>query len=110
MPKYDEAAEMAQPGAGPNGAMPDSPEEGAEQSSERTLFVSPDYLDGLDPESVKPGDILQFKVVGKDANGEIEVEYQKGGGDGMGMKAGKDWKSDLKETMTGGSEAAPGGY
>lgn len=80
---------------------PEEPEEtteesGGEPQNEHTLFISPEHLGGLDPATVKPGDILEFKVVGTDSDGDIEVEYNKGGDTGSGMdKIGNDFRSHM---------------
>lgn len=104
MPQYSEQEEetaspdvkpMDQPGEQPE----EQPvEEGAPQEApnEHTLFISPEHLGGLDPNDINPGDILEFKVVGRDADGDIEVEYNTGKGNESGMDR---MKSDLREHM-----------
>jgi len=70
-------------------------EEGAEHKSMGSLYLSPSML----PEGMKanPGDILEFKVVGTDQDGDIEITYNTG-------KDGKDdtdsWADDLKHDMS----------
>lgn len=58
-------------------AMPSSPEGGDAQQQEHeggredTFFLPPDYP-GI--ENLKPGDTVTLRVVGKDEDGNIEVE------------------------------------
>lgn len=104
MPKYNEAEE---PGMAAGSPMPEESEHPAETppqegGREDTFFISPQHLSQyLDPESINAGDVLEFRVVGKDADGDIEVEYNTGEG---GDK--KDWKTDLHETMAEPGEGA----
>lgn len=73
------------------------------------MFIHPDMLGGLDPESIQAGDVLEFRVVGRDADGDIEVEYNHGD-DSQGHMSGMDKvKNDFREHMSGNPETS-GGY
>lgn len=109
MPQYSEAPEAGMAEGSPVPDDGQQPTEEQPQAAERedTFFISPDHLSKyLDPASVNPGDILEFKVVGRDSNGEIEVEYNTGGKEG----GGKDkLSSDLRGAMSeGGGGQGPG--
>ena len=79
------------------------PEEG---SREDTFFIASKMLSKyLDPESIKAGDVLEFKVVGKDADGDVEVEYNTGDSGEEDHKSGMDkMKTDLATHMSGPAE------
>jgi len=63
-------------------------------ASEETFFLPEKFLASQGKE-YGPGDTVSLKVVGKDADGDLEVVCVKEpGGDE------KDWKTDLRETMT----------
>jgi len=108
MPKYSETEPgddlaAAPPPEGGDAPAPEAPEQEAGQS-DTSFFISPEHLgQHLDPESVQPGDVLEFRVIGKDADGDIEVEYNTGGPKQSGMDK---MKGDLAEHMAG-SEAEP---
>lgn len=53
--------------------MPDEMEKERGDSEEQTMFIDPDMLpQGMD---VKSGDVLEFKVVGKNKDGAIQICY-----------------------------------
>jgi hypothetical protein len=60
-------------------------------SREDTFFLPPDFPGA---EMLKPGDMLNLRVVGKDGQGGIEVEHvpMKGGGE-------PPWKQDLRKSV-----------
>jgi hypothetical protein len=67
----------------------ESPDESKmEGGDEKTVFIEPEML----PPGTKaePGDILKFKVVGKTADGKIQIECAEGGEDGQ-------WADGLKQ-------------
>jgi len=103
MPRYDQSEEATMP---EGAAAPDAAEAPAEQpqeqmgKNEHTMFISPEHLGGLDPNSINPGDILEFKVVGRDKDGDIEVEYNTGDGGDSGSGMDK-MKNDLADHMAG---------
>jgi len=89
-------------GATNKSEVPPSPsgEEGMEHESE-TLTVPASMLPGgMD---ANPGDILEFKVIGKEPDGGIQVEYNRDGGE----KGEAPWKTDLKNSMA--AQGSPGG-
>lgn len=92
-----DAAEQLDKGAGDAGggdAAPDKSTEGRED----TFFLPADFP-GV--ETLKPGDPLNLRVVGKDAEGKIEVEHVPM----EGREGDPEWKSDLKRTVP----TTPGG-
>jgi hypothetical protein len=106
--KYSESPEA---GAAEGAPAPEEQEPTGEQTQEAgredTFFISSDMLSKhLDPASVNPGDVLEFKVVGRDANGDVEVEYNTGGEGGGGKEK---LASDLRNAMSeGGGGQGPG--
>ncbi len=101
--RYSETEEAPEETLGPTPAAPEEAPAPETPEREDTFFISPDHLSAhLDPESVKAGDVLEFKVVGRTADGELEVEYNTGGGDGSKMDK---MKSDLANHM---AEPEPG--
>lgn len=103
MPDYSKAADSLDPmGAtgstpAPEGSdaeeQPESPDtekqEGDEgEASEGTFFLPQDFPDAG---SLNPGDTLSLKVLGKDKDGNVEVER---------CAPGKGWKSDMKKELT----------
>jgi hypothetical protein len=58
---------------------------------EDTFFLPPDFPGS---EALKPGDMLNLRVVGKDAQGGIEVEHVAGAEGDM-----PDWKKDLRNSV-----------
>lgn len=62
-----------------------------EGGREDTFFLPPDFPGA---EKLKPGDPLTLRVVGKDAEGGIEVEHVPDRGPGE-----PEWKSDLKRNV-----------
>jgi hypothetical protein len=52
----------------------------SEEAGDNTFFIPSDLAGGIE---VKPGDILEFRVVGKSADGEVEVEHVKKEDDDM---------------------------
>ena len=76
----------AQDSASENGSTDSPPEK-------NTFFVPAGSVGG----HVKPGDTLTFKVVGKDSEGDYEVELDTGD-DNAG-----DFMGDMMKTMKGGS-------
>jgi len=71
----------------------DPSEMGESESSDQgdQTFFLPDSFPGR--ENYKAGDTITLKVVGEDADGDLEVEcvHPKGGE--------KDWKTDLRESV-----------
>lgn len=76
--------------SGGDDSSPETPEDGSEPDQRDDTFFLPSDYPGA--ENLKPGDMVSLKVVGKDADGNIEVECPP-----ENMKDGKggDWKSDL---------------
>lgn len=71
MPSYatsDESADVESP-------ADDSVDDSSESEREDTFFVPPALIPGAD--TLKPGDKLTFTMVGRDADGHLEVEYSK---------------------------------
>lgn len=64
LPKYSETEEPVVEAAPPAAEAPEAEND--------TFFVSVADLGGI-AETVKPGDLLHFRVVGRDANGDIEL-------------------------------------
>lgn len=62
-----------------------------------SLYLSPSML----PEGMKanPGDILEFKVIQTDKDGDIEVTYNTGKY-GEGKDEMEDWESDFRKEMS----------
>lgn len=56
--------------------MEDAGEQGEESSDSGKLYISEDALGGR---KCSPGDVIKFKVTGKTADGELEIEPE---GDG----------------------------
>lgn len=110
LPQYNETEEsgMAGGSAVPEEAAAPEPQAPEGGENEHTMFISPEHLGGLDPSSVNPGDILEFKVVGRDADGDIEVEYNKGEGGKDGSKMDK-MKSEFSDHMEAAPAAPEGG-
>lgn len=75
--------------------------QGETDGSDGSFFISKEHLGSLNPASVKPGDVLEFKVVGLDASGDLEVAYSEPGKDGAGMDK---MKNDLASHMSAGPE------
>jgi len=82
-----------------------TPEPGGEPQNEHTLFISPEHMGGLDPSTIKPGDIIEFKVVGTDSDGDIEVEYNTGGDNNESGGAMSKMGNDFRSHMMGGEGA-----
>ena len=80
----------------------ESPEQGGDEPSTGNLFLGSDDLpEGL-ADTLKPGDVVRFKVVGRDADGDIEVEYAtEGEKEGEGM----DWRDEMRQKVP-----SEGGY
>ena len=78
-----------------------SPEEEGADGSGGSFFISKEHLGSLNPASVKPGDVLEFKVVGLSADGELEVTYSNPSKEGAGMDK---MKNDLASHMSAGPE------
>lgn len=88
------AADLAATAGAPSapGNNPEEEKEGAEHEQAETFFL-PSGFPGS--ENLKPGDTVTLKVVGKDAEGGIEVEAESPEeGD-----EGGDWKEDLRSSM-----------
>ncbi len=81
---------------GNGGDAPAAPAE-QEQPKEGTFFIpsSPELAE------YGPGDTIMLKVVGKDTDGQLEVECQHDDQPGQGMEG---IKSDFRKHMAGGSE------
>lgn len=64
----------------------------AEESVERddTYFLPQAAAEG---KSVKPGDVIKFRVVGKDSDGNIEVEYY------TDEQIGSGWQDDMRKSF-----------
>lgn len=82
-----------------NDTMPPPQEESMHEEDKKgygSLYLSPEML----PEGMKvnPGDILEFKVVQADKDGDIEVTYN------TGKEEGKDdmneWENDFRKEMS----------
>lgn len=65
-----------------------------------TFFLPEAMLKGVD---VNPGDVLEFKVVGKSPEGEIEVEYN------QGEAKDASFADDLHKEMASPTESQPQG-
>jgi len=83
--------------ADPEANEPDEsgPEEHGEMDN--TFFVPADAVSGHD---CKPGDILKFKVVGKDADGDIEVAIE-GYDEGSGENSDEADRAELRKVFAG---------
>lgn len=113
MPKYSDSEEAASEGATPSpeesspaaeAQNPDAQGEGRED----TFFISADHLKAyLDPSTIKAGDVLEFKVVGMDGEGDIEVEYNTGEGEPKQSKMDQ-MKTDLATHMASAGSEGPG--
>lgn len=69
------------------------------QDTAKTLFISRDHLpDGMD---AKAGDVLKFKVVGMDKDGDLEIEYDDGNGVEENGQDDQSFGSGLKDAMAG---------
>ena len=76
-----------------SGAVDELKPEAAETSSgDDTYFLPSAMTDGHD---CKPGDVIKLRVVGKDKDGDVEVEVIDYGESGDG----DDWKEDARRTM-----------
>ncbi len=62
-----------------------------------SLYLSPNML----PEGMKanPGDILEFKVVGTDKDGDTEIVYNTGK-DGKEDDGMSEWENDFRQEMS----------
>ncbi len=81
--------------AGDELAQGGADDESTENDSGRddTYFLPKDVLDGKD---VKPGDILKFKVLGEDKDGNVEVAcIQDNPNDGNSMS----WQDDMRANV-----------
>lgn len=76
-------------------------DDGNQDQSDNQSFYLPSSFPGR--ENYKAGDTITLKVVGADADGDLEVQCQ-GPDDGSGDQS--DWKSDLKANVPN----TPGGY
>lgn len=115
---------MAMPQYSEDESNPDIPEGGTDPTTEGTpategeapqgrtdtMFIHPDMLGGLDPESINAGDILEFKVVGRDADGDIEVEYNTGDNKSPMEKVTSDFRAHMMGGSEGGGNPDSGGY
>lgn len=82
--------------APPAEAAPEAPPETGEQAApEGNTFFLPSGFPGS--ESLKAGDTVTLTVVGKTAEGEIEVSSDSGMGEGS-------WQEDLRATMSEGEK------
>jgi hypothetical protein len=80
---------------------PPSPS-GEEGGESETITVPPGMLpNGME---ANPGDVLEFRVVGKTPEGGIQCEYNHGGMED-GMEKEKPWKTDLRNSMAAGNSA-----
>ena len=80
----------------------ESPEPVRDEPSSGNLFLGAgDLPEGL-ADTLKPGDVLRFKVVGRDSDGDLEVEYAT-----EGEKEGEEmpWRDEMRQKV--GNE---GGY
>jgi len=82
------------------GSMPEEKESQSESmhegSDESTMFIEPDMLPkGMD---VNPGDVLEFKVVGKNSDGKVQISYNH---DEESKDDGSKWADGLKDEMKG---------
>lgn len=66
-----------------------------DEGRDDTYFLPKDALDG---ESVKAGDILKFKVIGEDKDGNVEVECLHGK-DGKGDSK-MSWQDEMRASVT----------
>lgn len=82
-------------------ALDQSPPNPNQQPRQDTFFLPPGFP-GAD--SLQAGDTLTLKVVGRSAEGELEVEPAQANEDGE-----SDWKQDLHQTMASGSDNVIGG-
>lgn len=69
------------------------PEEQGETSGEDTYFLPAGAVEGKD---VKPGDIIKFKVVGEDKDGNVEVSCVDDSDKGKG---GMSWQDEMRKTV-----------
>jgi len=70
----------------------DALDEGREEDASEDSFFVP--ADAVADHDCKPGDILKFEVLGKDADGDIEVRFS-----GYDPAKGGDFVSDMKRHM-----------
>jgi hypothetical protein len=97
----------------PDGQPPPSPG-GEEQSdaqgadSQKEFTVQSDTLPAGMAETTEAGDVLEFKVVGKDAEGHLRVVYNTGD-EGSKESPGDKMKADFREHMSGPTDGQSGG-
>jgi hypothetical protein len=77
------------------------------EDGQEELIVEKDMLPAGMAESSNPGDILEFKVVGKDAEGHLTVVYNTGDGETK-ESGGERMKADFRKEMA--AESSGGGY
>lgn len=77
----------------------DLPEQGEEsmEHGDDTYFLPSGLLEGKE---VKAGDVVKFRVIGKDENGDVEVEYYHDEG-----SKGSGWQDDMRKSV--GSASGP---
>jgi hypothetical protein len=98
MPGYDDAAAQLDAGGDQGGAG--NPGAAENQTPREDTFFLPSAFPGSD--MLKAGDTITLKVVGKDAEGQIEVEHMP---DDMEGEHADRWKGDFRKDMA--AQTAP---
>lgn len=90
-----------------SGAMEPEHDEMAEPMDKdegyQSLFIEPTMLPEGMASTMKPGDILEFKYVGTDKDGDIEVVYNTGDK----KDEGEDWETGFRAAMSPQSNETP---
>ena len=79
-------------------------EPAGEQGPSHSLFIEPSMLPEGMAATMKPGDILEFKYVGTDKDGDIEVQYNHGKGE---QDDSKEWEDNFRKHMSPTSDETP---
>lgn len=102
---YSTAGDRLRNADGPSPESGDSPQDKSGEAREDTFFLPKDYPGAAD---MQPGDVKQIRVVGKTADGDVEVECihdddEEGGGEGYGEggsdKNYKPMMQDMEESL-----------
>lgn len=89
---YDDATDS---GAMGGDSMPNQSEDQGDGSGrDDTFFIPPDMIPNA--ETLKPGEELIFKFLGRDKDGHLEVEYAKGDDGG---EEGQSWQDEMRQSV-----------
>ncbi len=101
MPENDMATEAGDDLARGDSAGADDESTENDQGRDDTYFLPKGILEGKD---VKPGDIVKFKVLGEDKDGNVEVECMDDNKDTSKMS----WQDDMRASVPDGGSSPNG--